>query len=394
MSIDERLASTDFPLPVIRQVNMAKHAQAISLGLGELKGFTVDDRITQALTKSLAADGFAYAPNAGLVALRDAIAKSQQAADGYNYTAENVVVGIGVQNAFYATLNALKKMGAKRVLVPEVYFGIYLKVPHEFGFETALYKLTPNFGIDLEQLAQQLRPDDILVINSPANPTGRVFTATEQANLAKVLHQKLMQGYVLSDEIYSKLVYNGEYGGTFTKFFDRTIVLDGISKSGAAAGLRVGWAITRNLQLAKAITSVNAGIISCPPTAVQHAAIPVVSGLTTETINHYNHILAQNCQQASQILAQHGIGFITPRGSFYLFVNVAPYTGTNTKAFCIAAASNPNGVVVIPGEAFGAPGFVRLSLASANVAQGVERLVAHLHQYKKITTKIFRTTIN
>lgn len=378
MTIDERLASTNFPLPAIRQVNQAKHPTAIGLGLGELRNFKADNQIIDALAKSLFTDGVFYSANAGLPQLRQAIAGACKIADGYNYCADNVVVTIGVQNALYATLQALKTMGAQRVLIPQIYFGIYKNIPQQLGYNVLTYKLTSNYGVDINELEQLLEPNDIVIINSPSNPTGRVFSFNEQAALASVFNKKLTNGYVISDEIYSKLVYDGIYCGTFSAFFNRTIVIDGVSKSGAAAGLRVGWAVTSNAKLASAIAWVNALIISCPPTANQYAALPVVEGKTCNTIDNYNKTLLQNRNIATKILDNNDIEYVKPTGSFYLFANVSKYTGTHTKNFCINTAKKNDGVVVIPGEAFNAPGFVRISLATNSTEQGVTRLVNFL----------------
>ena len=172
------------------------------------------------------------------------------------------VVTIGVQNAVYTSLLTLAKLGAKRVLIPEIHFGIYKKIPLDFGMEVVSYPLKDDFGIDEKALNGIIKEDDVLIINSPSNPTGRVLSLEEQKSLGELLAKKLTQGYVISDEIYGQLVYDAPKAISFSAFFDRTIVVDGISKSAAAAGLRVGWIITNNEKLAKAFTSNNATIIS------------------------------------------------------------------------------------------------------------------------------------
>ena len=375
MSIDERLATTRFPLPAIREVNMAMHKSGISLGLGELKDFEPDKRIINALTESIGNGGVNYCPNAGLPELRTSIAETQRIEDGYSYTMDNVVVTIGVQNAIYATVKTLSKLGAKRVLIPEINFGIYKKIPLEFNLKVETYRLTDDYGIDLDALRKQVERDDVIILNSPANPTGRVLTGMEQKELTKLLKKELTQGYVISDEIYSKLVYDGEPAVTFSALFDRTIVVNGISKSGAVAGLRVGWVITRNQQLAKAIVSNNATIISAPPTANQYAAIPVVRGETKETIDSYNLILRKNRDVVISVLNRHSIPFVKPTGSFYLFADLKQVVGSDTKDFCINTAKQENGVVVIPGVAFGAPDKIRISLATNMIEKGLARFI-------------------
>ena len=383
MSIDERLASAHFPLPAIREVNMALHSTGISLGLGELKTFTPDRKIIEALTASLKRDGVNYCPNAGLPELREAVAECMKKQDGYDYTFENVVVTIGVQNAIYSTVKTLAKLGAKRVLIPEINFGIYKKIPAEFGLKVKTYPLTEDYGIDTHALKQMIRDDDIFILNSPSNPTGRVLRGDELQDLGDMLRNKLTNGYAISDEIYRKLIYEGGPTRTFSAFFERTIVVNGISKSGAVAGLRVGWAVTRNRNLAKAIVSNNASIISAPPTANQFAAIPVVKGDTRETIDGYNSVLKKNRDTVMHTLQQYSIPFVKPTGSFYLFADISSFTGNDTKRFCIETAKKENGVVVIPGIAFGSPPNIRISLATDRIGEGMERLVNALKTFKK-----------
>ncbi|MDA3893792.1 MAG: pyridoxal phosphate-dependent aminotransferase [Salinivirgaceae bacterium] len=374
-NIDECLANTNFPLPAIRQVNMAKHPTSISLGLGELKDFDVDEKILEAMRAALKNDGLNYSQNAGLPELREAIAQKQKKEDGFIYSLNNVVITIGVQNAMYATLKTLAKLGAKRVLIPEINFGIYKKIPPEFGLNVETYKLTSNFGIDTKNLEAQLQNDDIVILNSPSNPTGRVFTNNEQRALGQLFDTKLNDGYVISDEIYGKLVYDGEPYHSFSKYFSRTIVFDGISKSAAAAGLRVGWVITQNEKLAQAITSTNAVVLSCPPTANQYAALPVVNGETVNRIQQYNFILKRNRDVAVTALKKAKIPYILPRGSFYIFPKVDALISGSVKEFCVKTAQKENGVVVIPGEAFGTPNHVRISLASMEIEEGMKRFI-------------------
>lgn len=383
MNIDECLASSEFPLPAIRQVNTVKSETSISLGLGELKDFEVDKKVLEAFKKSLLTSGVNYTQNAGLPELRQAIAKQQMEIDGFEYSMDNIVITIGVQNALYATIKTLAKLGAKRVLIPEIYFGIYKKIPAEFNLDVHTYKLTNDFGVDIHQLELELQSDDIVILNSPSNPTGRVFTKIEQEKLGLLFNKNLNKGYVISDEIYGKLVYDGEAYQSFSAFFNRTIVLDGISKSAAAAGLRVGWIITQNEKLAKAIASSNATILSCPPTSNQFAAIPVVNGETLNTIAHYNSILKANRDIVVEELITAKIPFILPRGSFYVFPRVEGVISISIKEFCIKNAKKENGVVVIPGEAFGAKSYVRISLASNQIKEGILRFVKAIKEEMK-----------
>ncbi|MBK3516820.1 pyridoxal phosphate-dependent aminotransferase [Carboxylicivirga marina] len=381
MSIDERLANTNFPLPAIREVNLSKHPSGISLGLGELKNFRVDKKIFESLQNNWSNGGTSYTQNAGLPGLRKAIAQKQHEQDGFDYDETNVVVTIGVQNAIYTSIRTLQKLGAKRVLIPSIHFGIYKKIPADFGLEVLCYPLNDDFSINLQALEELILPDDIIILNSPSNPTGKVFTSDELKSLAKLLEQKLTEGYVISDEIYGALVYEGTAFESFSKYFERTITADGVSKSGAVAGLRVGWLVTRNQQLAKALTSNNATIISTPPTVNQFAALPIVKGETNATIQDYNQVLKNNRDKVESFLKGMDIPFNSPRGSFYIFPKLSSIVGEDTKDFCLETASKENGVVVIPGIAFGAKEHIRISLATDEMDEALNRLEEAINQY-------------
>ncbi len=373
MSIKENLASTNFPLPAIREVNLAKHKTSISLGLGELRNFPVDQGILNVIQSFAGNEALSYSGNGGYPALRLAIAEQQQLEDGFSYSENHVMVSIGVQNAMYTAIKTLSKLGAKRVLIPEINFGIYKKIPAEFGLDVLTYRLTNDFGIDLSYLGSILKPDDIVVINSPSNPTGRVLEKKELEQLGLLFTEKLTDGFVISDEIYSQLVYEGDKPPSLSAYFGNTIVANGISKSGAVAGLRVGWLIAQNEQLIQAFISNNATIISCPPTLNQMAAVPIVKGQTVNTIMRYCQQLKTNRDLVCLTLDELKIKYVKPKGSFYIFPNIASVVGDETKAFCINTAKKENGVVVIPGDAFGAPGYVRISLASDEIAEGMKR---------------------
>jgi len=348
---------------------------------GELKDYPVDLKIIKAMEKALSKGELNYTENAGLPELRRTVAEAQKIQDGFDYKQENVIITIGVQNALYSTINTLSKLGAKRVLIPKINFGFYKKVPKEFDLDIETYPLNKDFGIDTNKLEEILDPEDILILNSPANPTGRVFTKDEQEGLGDLFNRKLKQGYVLSDEVYEKFVYDGENPGSFSKYFDRTIVLNGISKSGASAGLRVGWAITRNETLAQAITSNNAPTIGCPPTPNQFTAIPVVRGETQDSINKYNSSLKKNRDYAMEVLDDLSIPYITPKGSFYIFPDLKEIVGDDTKQFCLDTAKKEKGVVVIPGIAFGSPSNIRISLATSQIKEGMDRFKNAIKEY-------------
>ena len=367
LSIDENLTAMNFPAPLIRQMNQAKHINAISLGIGQLwKWFDTAPEVLGVLSQLGTGDTsiFDYWPNAGTWEFRQAVAENQWKKDRKKYGPENVLSTIGVQNAVQVALGTLNNLWTKRVLIPEVNFGIYKKIPASFGMQVETYKLTWDFGVDLEYLSGIMQEDDIIILNPVANPTGRVLNSQELQELATLLNEKLPKWYVISDEIYDELVYDtGVETGSFSKYFDRTIVCNGVSKSGAMAWVRVGWVVSENAKLIEAMTWFNTNQISSPSPLNQALALPVVRGETQTTIDGYNNVLLDNRARAMMVLNDMWLPYHKPEWSFYIFPKISD-TIKDVKQACLDAAWNPEWVVVIPWVAFWAERNVRISLAS------------------------------
>lgn len=384
-SIDERLAAMNFPAPLIRQMNQAAHKDAIKLWLWELgKGFDLAPEILQKIeeiniqirgwNKSL----FDYGPNAGDPELRNAVAQQQGIKDGKEYNSSNTLITIWVQNAMQTALGTLNRLGAKRVLIPSINFWIYKKIPSDFWMEVVHYNLTPDYGIDLQHLSDTVQKDDIIILNPVANPTGRVLSSQELEELAILLQEKLPRWYVISDEIYDSLVYGDTETSSFSRFFDRTITCNGISKSGAMAGLRVGWVVSSDTKLIEAMSSFNTSQISSPAPLNQKLALPVVNWETQASIDWYNQVLLANRERALQVLWSMWLNTQIPQGSFYIFPQITD-TIADVKQACLQAAKHPEGVVVIPWQAFWAERNVRISLAT-----GTQRFAVWMDRFQKL----------
>lgn len=369
-NIDERLGCRQFPIPLIRQMNQSASVWAINLWLWQLgKWFSLAPEILEQMkdvlqivewwNKSI----FDYWPNAWTLDFRRAIANNQSNKDGNKYTESNVVSTIWVQWAMYTALWTLSQLWAKRVLIPEVNFGIYRKIPENLGMEVCTYKLTDNHGIDINYLSYIIKQGDIVILNPVANPTWRVLSSIEMQDIWQLLEEKLPNGYVISDEIYDALVYDNEVQSwSFSKYFERTIVCNGVSKSGAMAWLRSGWIVSQNMKLIEAMTSFQTTQLSSPAPFNQVLSIPIVTGKTQETIDSYNQTLLENRDIALKILDKMELSYVKPQWSFYIFPTIRD-TIEDVKEACMKVAWNQNWVVIIPWQAFWAKRNVRISLA-------------------------------
>jgi aspartate aminotransferase len=373
ISIDERLESLQFPAPLIRQMNQIASEWAVNLGLGQLgKWFSLAPEIIQKNREVMGSlewwnkSIFDYGPNAGMEEFRQVVAENQSKKDGRKYSKLNVLSTIGVQGAMYTALWKLSQLWARRVLIPEVNFGIYKSIPTSFGMEVVTYKLNPDYWIDLNYLESVVQSWDIMILNPVANPTGRVLSEVEMTDISNLLNKRLLQGYVISDEIYDALVYDGDVETwSFSKYFHRTIICNGVSKSGAMAGLRVGWIISENTKLIEAMTSFQTTQLSSPAPFNQALSLPIVLWQTQNTINWYNDLLRENRDRAMKILDDMWLPYIKPQWSFYIFPTIKD-TIKDVKEACMKAAWDEKWVVVIPGQAFWAPKNVRISLATPN----------------------------
>lgn len=402
MTIDKNLSSKEYSAPIIRQINQATcktpWKESISLWLGQLwNGFDIALEIIEVLqwtVKDLNKwknTSVMYSPNAGLASLRTEVAKNQSLKDGKEYDMENVAITIWVQNAMQATIWVLKQNGAKRVLIPEINFWIYKKIPASYDMEVVTYKLTDDFGIDLKDLENKVEKDDLIIFNSPANPTWKVLSEQEVKQLWELLENKLTRWYAISDEIYDELVYEPWKKATsISKYFDRTIVLNWVSKSWAMAGDRVGWVVSQNKDFIKAFVSFNTNQISSPPTLSQLMALPVVKWETAETITKYRKILLNNREYVMNVFDRLGIKYTKPEWSFYIFPKIIdkipnPKTNRTIYKFSYDLSAQENGVVVIPWEAFWdskqAQESIRISLAvpEEKFQEGIDRLVKALN---------------
>ncbi len=353
--------SSGMSIPLIRQMNAIKHPSSINLGIGQLL-FQTDKKILDALANSTQAD-LRYGPNAGINELREAVAEK------YEGQKEGVTITTGVQEAYFNTIMALKLCGAKKILVPNPGFGIYHKVAKAHGVEVEFYNLNEELSLNIDSLEKQIQQGcDGLVINYPGNPTGMVFDRSTKEELAAML---LRNGspHVISDEIYSELSFFIPRT-SFSQEYEHTIVLDGVSKSGACAGLRVGWAYTPDEELSNIIACCGINVKSTPATINQKAALPVVTGETAHSIKSYNNYLAHNAFVAKRCLLEMGANVVTPQGGLYIFPK---FNVDDTEPFCRYAASTENGVVLVPGSAFGDKTRIRISLGTTNTKEGMKR---------------------
>lgn len=381
-------------IPLIRQMNQIAHKNALRMGLWELP-YEPAPEIMDVLRNSTWKD-LRYWPNAWLVELRKAIANEFWS----HFDENNVTVTIWVQQAVNVVCEVLKQCWAKKILVPSTYFWIYRSIPTKIWLEIWTFDFWENFRPDMQEFEQMIKifQPDVVILNSPCNPTWIVFTDQEYSELADILSRN-WNPIVISDEIYGKLVFWVDKPDSFFNYYGNTVVVDWISKSGAAAWVRVWWVFTENKSLSTLITKASTMQISSPPKFNQLMALQVVLWNTESTIDIYKQRLKDNYQVVIDYLerlneefkerfwVEKCVKYTRSEWWFYCFVNVSSFAWSDSEEFCKWAAQREDWVVVIPWKAFWNSPYVRISFATDNIDEWMRRFVNCLKEYRE-TNKI------
>ena len=353
----------------------------VKLTVGE-PDFAVPAVAKQAAIDAINADDSHYAPGAGSLALRQAI--SHFLADRYalTYQAEGeIAVTIGATEAIYASLAALLNPGDE-VLIPTPTFPLYETMTEMLGGHAVTIPTTaPDFVLTPDQLKAAINAHPqakALILNYPSNPTGVTFTPAQLQALAAVLQETNL--VVISDEIYSELVYEGTHTSLAKYLPGQTVILNGASKAGAMTGYRIGF-IAGPAGIMQRIGVVHAVMITAPSDPAMAAAVPIFGS----EAGHQATLEMKAAYQArrdylAHALSELGFTVATPRGAFYLFAKLPADQGSDDVTFATRLVKEGQ-VATIPGSFFGAggEGYLRLSYATSMAA--LETAVARITKF-------------
>ena len=357
---------------VIRALAALKTAESIDLGLGE-PTLLPQQRFLEAATSWAAEQGLKYTLNAGDAPTRERIA-AHYAYPGMT-AARNVCMTTGSQEAVYVTIKALLDPALDEILVVEPAFPAYLKMAQLEGIRARSVTLNAQNGFryDAEIILSAVNPATrLIVIASPANPTGRVMSRTVAQRLAHgLLARPGPPVWLLHDEIYRELTYVGD-AGYLAAVYPYTVVTNSLSKSNALTGLRIGWAIAPSPAI-EAIVQTHAWVTSTASAFAQRVAYEVFGepGALSEQAAWY----VQRRRNALVALNESGLPFVEPDGAFYACVQLARGADSLRAAYALIERY---AVVAIPGRIFGASleGWLRLSFVAAPEAfrVGLQRI--------------------
>jgi|TARA_B100001750_G_scaffold248608_1_gene282322 aspartate/methionine/tyrosine aminotransferase len=318
-----------------------------------------------------------YGPSAGQPELRNAIAIHQGEFNGYSISPENVIVTPGGKPVMFFSLLALIEEGDE-VIYPNPGFPIYESMINYSGGTPIPMKLeeTKDFNANIDDLRKLItNKTKMMIINSPNNPCGSVTTKDDLKQIAEIAIENNL--IVLSDEIYKDMYYEGEHY-SITKFNgmkERTIILDGFSKSYAMTGWRLGYGIFPDF-LVEDITKLMTNSVSCTSVFSQMAAIAALEGSREFTINMMEKFKIRRDIIVNGLNSIEGVTCRTPLGAFYAFPNISG-TGLSSSDFADIAL-NEYGVALLSGTAFGEYGdnYIRISFANSeeNLLKAIDRL--------------------
>jgi aspartate/methionine/tyrosine aminotransferase len=349
----------------------------IHLELGE-PDFHPGPSVVESLSKALAEGKDRYCAVAGVPALREEVAAYLQRTRNISVSAANIVIAPGCKAALFFAMMALLEPGDE-VLYPDPGFPGYSSITLGLGAIPVAFELSSrnHFQPDLVEICSKItRRTRMLLTNSPGNPTGTVYTDAVQRGLAELAVKHDL--WVLSDEIYARILYGGKYVSmlSYPGMEERALIIDGFSKSFAMTGWRLGYTVAPP-DVAPALAMMAINSYTCVAEFTQYAAIEALrdrEGTTPRMVAEFARRREEFVHDLNEVP-----GFLceSPEGAFYAWVDIRS-TGTSAEEVCRILLEEA-GVAAIPGAAFGPSGkdFVRFSFASsvANLHEAVARIM-------------------
>ena len=384
-------ASTTMAIDAMFKQMKADGIDVIGFGAGE-PDFDTPDAIKEAGIAAIQNNVTRYTPAAGTVELRQAVCDRMKADFGLDYKSAQVVVSSGAKHLVYLALRAIVNPGDE-VILPAPYWVSYYELIKMVGGVPVVVTATEaeHFKLTAGKLEGAITPKTkAIMLNNPSNPTGMMYSREELEALEAVCAKADL--YVISDEIYACLVYDGREFTSFASLSEdakeRTILINGVSKAYAMTGWRIGYACA-NEQIAKVMANYVSHSTGSPVAISQKASAAALTGPQDEV-----EVMRQAFEERRNFIVKEmnaipGVSCIMPEGAFYVMMNLNELIGRTihgveiTDDDVFADAFLKYGLVaVVPGSGFGAPNFVRWSYATSmdNIREGLARLKKFLSE--------------
>ncbi|MFH0918235.1 MAG: pyridoxal phosphate-dependent aminotransferase [Candidatus Omnitrophota bacterium] len=384
MKIDTRLAerlkkiNPSSTLAITSKAKKLKSAgrDIVNFAAGE-PDFDTPDFIKEAAIQAIGSGFTKYTPTTGTAELKNLICQKFKKDNSLEYSSEQIIVSNGAKHSIYNVLMVLLNR-ADEVLIPLPYWVSYPEMVNLCEATPRFIKTTAanNFKISVKDLAKHISPKTkVLIINSPSNPAGSVYNREELLGIAKICVEKNI--FVISDEIYEKIIFDGlkhESIASFNKdIYDLTITVNGLSKSHAMTGWRIGY-LGAPSDVASAISNLQDHSTSNPNSIAQKAAEAALSAPDDFSKKLCQEFARRRDYLASRIKEIKSLDFYLPQGAFYMFCNISK-TGLDSMTFAKRLLEEEY-VSLIPGSAFGLEDYVRISFATSlnELQKGMDRI--------------------
>ncbi|MBR4703555.1 MAG: pyridoxal phosphate-dependent aminotransferase [Oscillospiraceae bacterium] len=363
----------------------AEGKDVINFGTGE-PDFDTPENIKEAAIAAIHAGKTKYTPAAGLPALKEAICGRLEADTGVRYEPNEIVVASGAKHSIYIALNCLLDEGDE-VIVPAPYWVTYTEAVAMAGGVPVVVKTRPEEGFKLrpEALEAAITPKTkLLILNNPSNPTGMCYGEEELRALCETAVKHDL--WILSDEIYYKLIYDGRKFVSTAALSEEikahTILVNGVSKSYAMTGWRIGYTAC-DAKLSKLMSNYLSHATSAPSTISQWAAIEALNG-PQESVEEMRKVFEERrTYMANRMNSLPGVKCLLPEGAFYIMMNIDALVGKtlggkviqNGSDFAMAFLEKEN-VALVPCAGFGEPNYLRWTYAASmeDIRRGLDRL--------------------
>lgn len=377
--------STTMAIDSLFKQMKAEGQDVIGFGAGE-PDFATPDHIKLAGIAAIQNNDTKYTPSTGTLELRKAIAQRLKTDCGLEYEASQIAVSNGAKPCVYLALRALVNPGDE-VILPAPYWVSYIELIKMVGGVPVVVETreADEFKLTAQELADAITPNTkCMILNNPSNPTGMMYTRKELEEIAKICVEKDI--YVISDEIYYHLVYDGgefvSLAAISPEIKERTLLVNGVSKSYAMTGWRIGY-VAANPQISKVMANYLSHCTGSPSAISQKAALTALTA-SQESVEVMRKAFERRRDYMVERMNQiEGVSCITPHGAFYVMMNIEKLIGKECHGTVIRDADDFGNlflkygkVAVVPGTGFGAPSFVRWSYATSidNIKEGLNRL--------------------
>ncbi|WP_201523391.1 pyridoxal phosphate-dependent aminotransferase [Aliarcobacter butzleri] len=356
----------------------AQGKDILSFSAGE-PDFDTPQIVKDAAIKAINEGQTKYTAVEGIIKTKQAIINKLKKDHNLDYKLEGIVISNGAKHSLFNLCQVLIENGDE-VIIPSPYWVTYPEQVKYSGGVPVFIETdeSTNFKITPEQLKKAITPKTkILMLNTPSNPTGSIYSKEELTAIGKVLEGTDI--IVFSDEMYEKIIFNGKKftaaAEVSADMYNRTVTINGLSKAVAMTGWRFGYVATPNVALAKAMTKLQGQVTSNINTMTQYAAIPALEGEADKDIEMMRAEFEKRKDYIVKAINEiDGLSCYEPDGAFYVFINIKKISNDSMK-FC-ADLLEQKGVALVPGLAFGMEGYARFSFATSLevIKEGVKRI--------------------